>query len=597
MFASETAIQVRQAPRRLLMALLVPLLLAAGASVPGSSQPTGPLVSVIVRTASGAEHAVEGTVGRLGGTVGLPLRIIGGFAARVPFGAVRLLTERPDVASVTPDARVSFSGSSYDPSNDSYSLRNAEESIRATAMWNPGYTGRGVDIALIDSGVVPVEGLTVPGKVVNGPDLSFESQIPNLRYLDTYGHGTHMAGIIAGRDGRAIPGSYASDRSTFLGVAPDARIVSVKVADSHGRTDVSQVIAAIDWVVQHAHDPGLNIRVVNLSFGTSSLQPYTLDPVAYAAEVAWRRGVAVVAAAGNAGITSSGLADPAYDPYVIAVGAADHHGSRQYSQWTVCSFSQLGDGVRNPDILAPGAHVQSLRVPGSHIDQNYSSGVLSDRFLRGSGSSQAAAVVSGVMALMFQEFPAMTPDQAKALLVSEANALRKPAGFGPRQGTLAVRLDGMSSAKVPGARQLFAPSNGLGTLEGSRGSGHLVHDGVTLNGEKDIFGASFDAARMAAAEAAGNSWSFGQWNGNKWSGDSWSGDSWSAVTWSSTPWAGDSWSGDSWSGDSWSGDSWSGNAWEGNAWEGDSWQGDSWQGDSWQGDSWSGDSWSSDSWS
>src|SRR5207247_1109334 len=111
--------------------------------------------------------------------------------------------------------------------------------------------------------------------------------------------------------------SYPNDTTDFLGVAPDARIVSVKVADSHGNTDVSQVIAAIDWVVQHAHDPGLNIRVLNLSFGTDSTQSYVLDPLAFAAEVAWNRGIAVVAAVGNAGISASGLADPAYDPYLI----------------------------------------------------------------------------------------------------------------------------------------------------------------------------------------------------------------------------------------------------------------------------------------
>src|SRR5439155_10549414 len=138
----------------------------------------------IVRTAAGAEHAVEGTVARLGGTVGPPLRIIGGFVARVPVSALRALTGSADVVSVTPDASVSLTSSTYDPTTDSYSLRNAEDAVRASSMWNAGYTGKGVDIALIDSGVVPVEGLKIPGKIVNGPDLSFESPVANLRYLD-----------------------------------------------------------------------------------------------------------------------------------------------------------------------------------------------------------------------------------------------------------------------------------------------------------------------------------------------------------------------------------------------------------------------------
>jgi serine protease AprX len=592
MLSSVATIQVGRASRRLLIALLVPLVLAAGASVPGSPAATGPLVSVIVRTTSGAERAVEGTVARLGGNVERQLRIIEGFAARIPQSALGSLAGTSSVVSVTPNSPVSLLSSTYDPTSDPYSLDSAEDAIRAPSMWGAGYTGKGIDVALIDTGVAPVAGLNSPGKVVNGPDLSFDSQAPNLRYLDGYGHGTHMAGIIAGRDAAGTPGTYASNDHDFLGVAPDARVVSIKVGDSAGRTDVSQVIAAIDWVVQHAHDSGMNIRILNLSFGTDSIQPYGRDPLAFAAEVAWRSGIAVVAAAGNASWSGWGLSDPAYDPYLIAVGAADHHGSMLYSDWTVCHFSQFGDGLRNPDILAPGAHIQSLRVPGSFIDQTNPPGVIDDRYLRGSGSSQAAAMVSGSLALMFQEFPQMTPDQAKALLVGQANSVRSRAGFGLRQGQLAVRLEGMPGAQAPVATQSFTPSSGLGRIEFARGWVHLVKDGVPLRGERDIFGNRFDAAKMAALEAASGSWSGGTWNGSVWSGDSWSGDSWSAVTWENA-----TWSGDSWSGDSWSSDSWSGNSWDGDSWSGDSWSGDSWSGDSWSGDSWSGDSWSSDSWS
>src|SRR5204863_3544205 len=144
---------------------------------------------------------------------------------------------------------------------DGYSMSTITQLAGARDWWNAGYTGTGVDVALIDSGVAPVEGLTDAGKIVNGPDLSLESQAPNLRYLDTYGHGTFMAGLIAGRSDAAVPGAYAGDAADYLGMAPDARIVSIKVAESHGNTDVSQVLAAIDWVVQHRNDNGLNIRV------------------------------------------------------------------------------------------------------------------------------------------------------------------------------------------------------------------------------------------------------------------------------------------------------------------------------------------------
>ena len=149
----------------------------------------------------------------------------------------------------------SWGASGYDAASDAYSMQNVTVGDGVQAWWNAGYTGKGVDVAVIDTGVAPVAGLNAPGKVINGPDLSLESQNSSLRYLDTNGHGTFMAGLIAGNDGQS--GGYR-------GVAPDARILSLKVSVADGGVDVSQVIAAIDWVVQHRNDKRLNIRVLNL---------------------------------------------------------------------------------------------------------------------------------------------------------------------------------------------------------------------------------------------------------------------------------------------------------------------------------------------
>ena len=179
--------------------------------------------------------------------------------------------------------------------------RRPLELIGAEKWWDAGYTGDGVDVAVIDTGVSPVEGLAQPGKIINGPDLSLESQAPNLAHLDTNGHGTFMAGLIAGHDSDlTTPYSTAPD-SQYRGVAPDARIVNVKVGTADGGVDVSQVIAAIDWVVQHKDDNGMHIRVLNLSYGTNSSQDSLSDPLSYAAEQAWKAGIVVVAAAGNSG--------------------------------------------------------------------------------------------------------------------------------------------------------------------------------------------------------------------------------------------------------------------------------------------------------
>ena len=483
-------------------------------------------------------------------------------------------------------AGASWGASAYDPTSDPYSLQNITAADGGQAMWNAGDSGKGVDVAIIDTGVAPVAGLNAPGKVINGPDLSLESQNPNLQYLDTNGHGTFMAGLIAGNDGQ--PGGYR-------GVAPDARIVSLKVGVADGGADVTQVIAAIDWVVQHRHDNGMNIRVINLSYGTNSTQAYGIDPLAYAAEQAWKAGIVVVAAAGNSGyqtgVSAQGLADPGYDPQIVAVGSADTMGTATPWDDQVGSYSagsaSCSNGCRAPDLIAPGTHMQGLRVPGSYIDQNNPSGALNDRYFRGSGTSEATAFVSGAVADLLQRYPQLTPDQVKAMLTSSCDKL---SGYNwKQQGCGELDLNKLLNTSVPSvfaSQQYNAPATGTGSLEASRGTDHISMNGVLLQGEQDIFGQPFNSALMAALEAAGSSWSGGMWNGSVWAGSSWSGSSWSGSSWSGSSWSGSSWSGSSWSGSSWSGSSWSGSSWSGSSWSGSSWSGSSWSSGSWLGASW-----------
>ncbi len=469
----------------------------------------------------------------------------------------------------------------YDPGNDINSMYNTTAYTGATAWWSAGYTGAGVDVALIDTGVSPVEGLATPGKVTYGPDLSFESQASNLTNLDTNGHGTFMAGLIAGKDG-ALSAPYAdAPASQFRGMAPDAGIVSLKVGVADGGTDVSQVIAAIDWVVQHRHDNGLNIRVLNLSYGTNSPQAYTLDPLAYAAERAWMAGIFVVAAGGNNGFQSHmnnapALADPAIDRFVMAVGSSDSMGTATVDDDSVPAFSPWPKrgATRGVNLIAPGVHVQSLRVPGSFIDSKYPDGRIDARYFRGSGTSESAAIVSGAAALVLQKYPNATPDRVKKLLTSSGYTID---GKSQAIGGGELDLGSALTTALPSSTQTWALSTGTGSLETARGLDHVTHDGVVLTGEQDIFGHDFDSAAMAEAEADGSSWSGGAWNGSSWSGSSWSGNSWSGSSWSGNSWSGSSWSGNSWSGNSWSGSSWSGNSWSGNSWSGNSWSSAGWE--------------------
>ena len=453
-------------------------------------------------------------------------------------------------------------------------MNQVAAAIGADQMWSRGYTGSGVGVALIDSGVAPVDGLTAPGKVVDGPDLSFESQDAQAIHLDTYGHGTHMAGIIAGND--------APSTGSFKGVAPGAHIVSLKTASHDGAVDVSQVVAAINWATQHKDDPGMNIRVINLSFGTDGLQSYQLDPITYAVEAAWRKGIVVVVAGGNDGSTRSSLNNPATDPYVLAVGAADLQGTTSVTDDKVAPFSSRGSAYRSVDLLAPGVSIASLRDPGSDIDDAHPSAVVDTRFFRGSGTSQAAAVTSGAVALLLSARPTLTPDKVKALLRSTADPLL---GADTRsQGAGRLDVNTASIAAVPFTyAQGWTKATGLGSLEQARGTSHVAMDGIELTGEQDIMGSPWTPATWTMAVATGTAWTGGSWNGVDWTG----------TCLCAMDWAGASWTGETWDGKSWTGKSWTGDVWDGKSWTGKSWTGGTWDGKSWTGKSWTGKSWTS----
>ncbi|MDJ0961829.1 MAG: S8 family serine peptidase, partial [Acidimicrobiia bacterium] len=322
------------------------------------------------------------------------------------------LTAQPIEAAPSPSGTSAFTAASWDTAaSSSYSVKQypgdmywvTREVTGAADYWNAGYTGDGVDIALIDTGVVPVAGLSAKGKIVNAPDFSFDTISEPLEHLDAYGHGTHLAGIIAGKD-QSVLSVRAGSETQFRGMAPDARLVNVKVGDVGGIVDVSQVIAAIDWVVRNRNANGLNIRVINLSYGTDGSQDTTDDPLAHAVERAWKAGIVVVVAAGNDG-NGTALRNPAYDPYVLAVGASDSGYSYSTSDDTVPGFSNCGTSARHVDLVAPGKSIVSLRAPGSTIDKAYPGAAVTDRLFLGSGTSQAAAVVAGAAALVLQQHP------------------------------------------------------------------------------------------------------------------------------------------------------------------------------------------------
>jgi serine protease AprX len=572
-----------------LVSRAAPVLVLAGLAVTAAPARAAVTWETVVVSGTRDAATVRAAVAQSGGRVTKNLPIVNGVTAVVPARAVPALRRAYGVRAVTPDAKGRLMGVDpvlgYDVTEDDGSVYNVAQVTHAKDVWGRT-TGKGVDVALIDSGVSPVNGLR-SGNVMHGPDLSFESQSPQQVHLDTFGHGTHMASIIAGRDAVGTGLDYANAPSThrYNGIAPDARLISVKVASNDGATDVSQIIAAIDWVVAHKADPGFNIRVLNLSYGTDSKQDPSIDPLCFAVENAWRAGIVVVVAGGNDGVNRNRLASPAQDPLVIAVGADDPMGTDAVDNDTVPAWVQPGTIARRLDLVAPGVHVLGLRVPGSRIDQTYPSAVVGDRFFRGSGTSQSTAVVSGLAALYVAKYPATTPDQVKRALTDTAvrtSAMRPWAVVPDMTRALAVR---------PTQTQAATGATGTGSLEAARGSVHVTDGTSTLTGEQDIFGKAWDSTTWAALSAAGASWNGGDFNGSTWTGSAWSGNAWSGAAWSGNAWSGNAWSGTAWSGTAWSGNAWSGNAWSGNAWSGNAWSGNAWSGSAWSGTAWSSEDW------
>jgi len=512
---------------------------APGAASTATTVAASPTGSYIVQATAGHVGDAKKDVAALGGQVGLDLSIINGFSATLSPTAAAALARSSDVREVSADAVSSVEGSTYDPWTDAGGTVGLSSDIGYNAYWNQGIAGKGIGVALIDSGVAPVPALSGTGKIFYGPDFTPTGYFSQVRGLDTFGHGTFMAGLIAGRDPGATAPYYANS-GYFLGAAPDAHIVSVKVADASGTTVESAVIAGIQWVVQHQADSGLNIKVLNLSLGVRSPLPYTRDPLDAAVEAAWKSGITVVAAAGNDGL--QGMTAPANDPYVIAVGAVDTGSTLSVSDDLVASFSNVGDGTRNPDFGTLGTHILSLRVPGSAIDRQYASGsAVNSQLMRGSGTSEAAAITSGSAALLIAQRPGITPDQVKATMAVHATWL--PNLSGGNLGAGELNMGWVLNAATEYRTQSWPSASGAPAPISSVQSAH------------------------ASTTPSGATWTGATWTAHSWSGATWTGATWTGATWTGATWTGATWTGATWTGATWTGATWTDAAWTTNSWE------------------------------
>ncbi|MCU1590546.1 MAG: Serine protease AprX, partial [Frankiales bacterium] len=528
-------------------------------SVPGVGRApsSGPAISVLVREVVPASNAAERLVAAVGGKVTSELPIVGGFAARVPANTVGALQSvRNVVSEVVSSGLVRFDGS-YG-ANSGVASAVYPTVVGADKDWRYGWTGSGVGVAVIDTGVSQVGDLA--GHVVHSEDFSGEGD-----GVDRFGHGTFIGGLIAG--------SGAGSAGQVRGVAPGANIISLKIAGASGAADITHVMAALQWAVTFKDT--YNIRVINLSLGTDSTQDYRIDPLNQAVERAWQAGIVVVVSAGNHGPAASTISKPADDPFVITVGATNDHTTTRTNDDTVGNFSSAGpttsNGLTKPDIVAPGASLVSTRAPGSTADVNHPEARIGTQYFKGSGTSFSAGVVSGTAALILDRDPSLTPDQVKARMMDTARAgsVTDPNRVGA--GSLDAFAATVSNS-TRAANQGVQASDGSGSLQLSRGTlsvsiptgstvdvttGGLVPVYTPVTGPLTAQNMVFNAVNYAC-DWNGSTWGSSQWMGSTWGGSTWGGSTWGGSTWGGSTWGGSTWGGSTWGGADWYGSTWGG---------------------------------------
>jgi serine protease AprX len=525
-------------------AMVAALAATTVAGVPVASASPGETVIV---TASGLLSPVAAVL-EAGGSVLTQYHLINGVEAVIPAVLEPLLAALPGIA-VTPDVPVSVQAApeSTGPHTPSDAFL---QQTGATQLAASGDTGQGVTVAVLDTGIDNLPDFA--GRLIGGVDLTGG----NNPYQDSYGHGTFVAGLIAG-DGASSDGQYS-------GEAPGANLVSIKVAGASGLTDLATLIQGVQWAVDHQSRYG--IRVLNMSLGFQPTESTVINPLDQAVQAAWNSGLAVVASAGNAGPFNGTILSPGDDPLVITVGALDDMAGPSVADDEMTDFSSVGptspDGWVKPDLVTSGRSVVSLAAPGSTIYDSYPSARVGPANFVGSGTSFSAAITSGAAALVLADNPGLSPDQLKARLLGTTDP-------GPVGNPF---VDGH------GALNAYAAAT-AGPMDLAQSAGSLL---------ETLLGSTVSLLPVGPSDT---------WNADLWSGASWNQAPSGGGTWNGTAWSGADWNGFAWTGRAWNNGAWDGAAWNGEDWTGRAWNDGAWDGSAWNGSAWSGLAWNSSAWS
>jgi serine protease AprX len=406
---------------------------AAGSSAPldpriatlAAHHPASMLQAIVQFNAPVTPAKAQSDAAQVHGRVIGNLPIIHGLALSLTAAQARSLASNPDVHAVSLNTTVTSESLPFHMMGQGLTASQLQttydQTLGVLPLWQFGVTGTGVGVAVVDTGV---DG-ALPDFASKDHSSSrvVASAVANAdatTATDSYGHGTDVAGIIAGNGDNRGPGDPL--RGKYVGVAPNANLISVKVSDETGKATVLDVIYGLQFAVEHQSE--FNIRVINLSLDSTTPQSYKTDPLDAAVETAWMHGIVVVAAAGNRGNTPGAVQySPANDPYVITVGGVDENGSANPANDAIASWSSLGttqDGIQKPDVYAPGAHIVSVVAPNSVFASSCPTCIIDGQYIQTSGTSMAAPMISGLVADLLQIHPNWTPNQVKGALTTRA---------------------------------------------------------------------------------------------------------------------------------------------------------------------------------
>jgi serine protease AprX len=548
------------------------------ASHPGQDVP------VIFET-SGDTSALVSDVTSAGGSVERQFQIIPAVSAKVPVGSLAELSSDSSVAFVSLDAPVVSAGSAV--KTTALATKYAA-SVGATDAWSAGYDGRGVGVAVVDTGITGSADFVgnasgsssyVANRIVANVAVNAAATTTN----DGFGHGTHIAGIIGG------DGSLLSDK--YIGIAPGASLINVKVADDAGNATLADVIGGMEFV--YANAATYNIRVVNLSLNTSVAQSYKTDPLCAAAEALWFRGIFVVAAAGNSGNAADAVGYcPGNDPFVMTVGSIDDRGTSSFWDDVPTSWSSFGttqDGFRKPELLTPGANIISDMDSTSLLYQQHPGDVVNKFYFSMSGTSMSAGVMSGVAALVLQKHPAWTPGQLKCTLVRTSRTLSGSySNFKvPRTGS-AVNQSTPSCNSDTG----IAPSLGFGRILKVGAIAWVLSQPSPTTAALSIgLDPTTLGVDLSSVTASTVDWSSITWSSIKWSAITWSSIKWDSITWSSIKWSSIKWDSLTSDGVNFNAITWSSIKWDSIKWDAITWSSIKWDSIKWDAIKWDSVKW------